>query len=60
MAAGHNPPMTTEFSLDDESAERLLTVLEKNENAVKSAVRWTPEAAEKIGEIRNEIAEQSN
>lgn len=50
--------MTNDFTLNDTKTDRLLRLLEKNEEAVEQALRWTPETAEQIAEMKTEIAEQ--
>lgn len=52
--------MTT-IELPDDKVAQLLNVLDNNKSAVSkgAGVRWTPQAAEEIAEIRDEIAEQT-
>lgn len=49
------------IELTDREAEQLVTILEKNEDAVNpsEAVRWTPEAANEIESLRRDVQHQT-
>jgi len=50
-----------EISLEAENVETLLFVLEQNTQAVNKgdSLRWTPASAERINDIKEEIAVQT-
>jgi hypothetical protein len=53
--------MTPNIQISPEEAQDLLTVLSKNEGAVKpsEAIHWTEDAAARIGSLRETIQKQT-